>query len=1774
MARPRSQPPRPDATPPESSAPAEQTPSVLGALGVAAAAGALAPGAAVPGEVPLAVGTTTALTASAVADAVLKIIAAFIAFATRRRRDGGIYLRNTITFNYPERSPQEIDALVRGEMRREIEFLRKQKARLRERLPAALKIADPEQRRQAVAAVLSRERDYLRMREEAMATRALNAVERMNVKDMSPQGAYWKLSDAVMEHTLDCLMMGNKFWPWKVLDVYHPQLHHGCACSLVTLDEAVQRGWMLPDQVPDVNDAVARAKRIMDEFQHVHESLDAEDVLGYVLALQEAPIIPLAVAVGRQARYARGTAKGGQFRPKRGGNPGAPSIRRNALRKLSRVLPEVPKSPAQHATDKSGRWTWMEGRRVFVPEYRAFEREFAGRQFYSPPGSTNVYRDGHLVDTPHGGPTHPAMKKGYERAAIFSTPPIDSVMPAITDAHASQRREDDRKARDAVEIALMSMSDKVPPVTVGASGRATHEALLGAGFNAVRGEQMGPEAHVEYVHGATGSFLSTRYDLNGGEGMVGRGTWNPQEPKVNLDYPLLTEPPKSPQEFLQDTEAFIGHLSREHGTTPFLTGIEINPDRSNHNGIHGWDGVIELGKEIGPSIERVAAKRMKGETLTHADLRDTYDSLQTAIHEALHSVFPIGQSAFQGHDEHRALEEALTEELAHHYTVRRLRETGQQDVIAWRQANLDHMRVLGSYQPFRVALDKIMNEAKIAPEDRTEFLLGIKKETNADARIKALAQSLSLGHSAGAPEAMDNEKAADRVRSLLRRSAKQNDQGADVFLDAPLTMPETSDVAVPASPAMLHNEPLFPGSKVTIMALPESWQAADTGSRRMLAQQGAPVREHDGEIVNVRPGGAGEHNFVATVRLDDGRTVYNVLDKEFVRVRESGLPPEQKVTIGNDEIGKGDLIHYNGIFGGVISEAVVDRVEVSRDGVWVIHARTNENSQRPNTPVVLTAERVGDVIGKGGRLEGEHRDTGETLPLGYPAENEDFTADPVGIPSFANSAIPVFTGMAQQSTVRSRHEHGVALAEVRPAWIDKAIEIRGEPGQGVSSSRWTTTEFDRREGKASEVKAGDKVLFDDPFKHVQRSVWANEVEHKPGQPVHLVVNKSDRSRDVILGPNSPVTIETPRRGTQDALRIMAERNGFQSVSQYEKATDLHLRKLTDGAQVAVRVRSEALPYLLQEGRLRNAHHGHAVDPKPGEGHSDSYVDSRGEFERKVWSIPDDAHPDDYPVYGYLTTPNENIVEGAVGGFGDVRVTLKQHVRDRSTFNYSDSFYVTGAGKHPYIAPSALVQPDALAVSHFQDVLGIEALVHERGAQPNPLPPLTPAEEAERARATFGPESWDSTREQRLEDSGAYRRWKHGDFFEAHVHGGVNFAEDVESVVFPNEDTATAAVTEHLNELGVPWAVYPDAPRLRVPSATFQGREAVQVPDPRIRQGMERSFARIPDASTWTPRSDNDQENIKALAQSLGLLGPEEGLVLPGRVWIQRGPDDGSGVVEWVTRSPGGVRHSYDVESAAALALIDWRQFRNVEFATVKVPTGRTIERFGGIFDGFEHDGFKTELLDAVEIAPGKFHVEGLIRVNGVMVGSFERTTEGNYVTHESLHLEPEHRGAGFAAAFNRHAEDEYRRMVFRAIKLATVDVGGYAWARAGWEFDPELYGVLAGDGSKAGFEGARRMLDYFGESFVREAATAHSVPKEVVDEFVSRFPTTDEVQSLSAVELKALGKFGSEFEIAGFGREHSWVDGSEQKMWLGKLVMVGQAWTGVKRLGARRRPRR
>lgn len=173
-------------------------------------------------------------------------------------------------------------------------------------------------------------------------------------------------------------------------------------------------------------------------------------------------------------------------------------------------------------------------------------------------------------------------------------------------------------------------------------------------------------------------------------------------------------------------------------------------------------------------------------------------------------------------------------------------------------------------------------------------------------------------------------------------------------------------------------------------------------------------------------------------------------------------------------------------------------------------------------------------------------------------------------------------------------------------------------------------------------------------------------------------------------------------------------------------------------------------------------------------------------------------------------------------------------------------------------------------------------------------------------------------------------------------------------------------------------------------------------------------------------------------------------------------------------------------------------------------------------------GLHTRVSKIIDHGPGKpVEVEVTIHDRaGAKVGDALRVIEpdGHSVHHNALILEGPVQGQGFGTRYNQNAEHTYRAAGIDQIHLlANVDVGGYAWARAGYDFQ----------NSRARGKVAHRAKQLLGQFTPAEQASIQAV--------------------LHDPEFSPLA-----MAMAG------WRPGAT--MWPGKRIMLGTSWGGVRKL--------
>lgn len=198
----------------------------------------------------------------------------------------------------------------------------------------------------------------------------------------------------------------------------------------------------------------------------------------------------------------------------------------------------------------------------------------------------------------------------------------------------------------------------------------------------------------------------------------------------------------------------------------------------------------------------------------------------------------------------------------------------------------------------------------------------------------------------------------------------------------------------------------------------------------------------------------------------------------------------------------------------------------------------------------------------------------------------------------------------------------------------------------------------------------------------------------------------------------------------------------------------------------------------------------------------------------------------------------------------------------------------------------------------------------------------------------------------------------------------------------------------------------------------------------------------------------------------------------------------------------------------------------------------------------EHGGLSTSDITAIgRIGPDGeryVYVRGVVRdQSGVPVGKFGRALSADggvpTVSHGLLELDKGVRGQGFAQAFNAQAFEWYRESGVARVELtANIDVGGYAWARAGYDWaDPADTRKLAAKAARLSKQGGAR------------------IPADRRDDQAR-------LAGEMAARLRA-GTFGADdfptpFEVSQLGR---WPGAGKDDWWAGKVIMMGSTWSAV-----------
>ncbi|MGW0432201.1 hypothetical protein ACWDV4_06605 [Micromonospora sp. NPDC003197] len=193
---------------------------------------------------------------------------------------------------------------------------------------------------------------------------------------------------------------------------------------------------------------------------------------------------------------------------------------------------------------------------------------------------------------------------------------------------------------------------------------------------------------------------------------------------------------------------------------------------------------------------------------------------------------------------------------------------------------------------------------------------------------------------------------------------------------------------------------------------------------------------------------------------------------------------------------------------------------------------------------------------------------------------------------------------------------------------------------------------------------------------------------------------------------------------------------------------------------------------------------------------------------------------------------------------------------------------------------------------------------------------------------------------------------------------------------------------------------------------------------------------------------------------------------------------------------------------------------------------------------------------------------------GRVTRTFSRDADGFlYVEHNSLRLYAQAQGQGFASRFNRFLEDWYRYSGVSHIEVhAAGEIGGYAWARAGFDWAPNtehranaILGELRGEVGILDSDAALVERWLAGD---HSADIGHLRQKYGIDDpqALATELRRQQAEGQQILDQAANNTFGStnyptpnEIARAGWngqtGRDASWV---------GKRALLGSDWKGVK----------
>ena len=236
-----------------------------------------------------------------------------------------------------------------------------------------------------------------------------------------------------------------------------------------------------------------------------------------------------------------------------------------------------------------------------------------------------------------------------------------------------------------------------------------------------------------------------------------------------------------------------------------------------------------------------------------------------------------------------------------------------------------------------------------------------------------------------------------------------------------------------------------------------------------------------------------------------------------------------------------------------------------------------------------------------------------------------------------------------------------------------------------------------------------------------------------------------------------------------------------------------------------------------------------------------------------------------------------------------------------------------------------------------------------------------------------------------------------------------------------------------------------------------------------------------------------------------------------------------------------------------------RQFDGQEFAGMRLRFDLTDEHSISVYQ------------NEVTIRPHIVHPE--LGQVGQTIRTFHRDHNGDlFVEHNVTRLAENAQGRGFASEWNRFLEEWYRYSGVDRIEIhASLKVGGFAWARAGYDWAPntEHRANAVFDRLRTEMRGVKDEIALVerwragDEVDIQQLQRRYGVddPDALVAELRRQYDSAQEVLDRAAQHPFGQGDYPTPFEVA-----HAGWDGHHGRdaTWIGKRALLGSDWKGVK----------